>query len=68
MEMNNITLKNYTFKNLVGTGSTAEYFIYLVLNQGGSASIDGFTFVDSNLGFQTGFYIQDNVNSLVIQN
>ena len=68
MEMNSITIRNYTFRNLNGTGSSAEYFIYLELNNGGSSIVDGLNFVNSNLGYQIGIYIQDNINNLIIKN
>ena len=68
MNMDSISIRNFTFRNLNGTRSSTEYYIYLILNEGGSALIDGLKFTNSYVGFQTGVYIQDNINSLLIQN
>ena len=68
MELNSITIKNMTLKNSNGTNTSSADFIYLILNDDGSSIIDGLTFTDSNLGYQVGIYIQDNINSLIIQN
>ena len=48
--------------------SLSANYIYLILNDGGSSIIDGLTFTDSNIGYKVGIYIQDNINSLIIQN
>ena len=66
--MNSITIKNFTYNNINSTEASSGYYIYLLLNEGGSALIDGLKFTNSYVGFQTGVYIQDNINSLLIQN
>ena len=67
-EINEITVRNITLRNLNGTGSSAQYYLYFALNPGGSAYIDSIFLTDSYTGFQTGIYIEGFINHLVIQN
>ena len=67
-EVNEIVIKNITMKNLNGTGSSAQYYLYLAVNSGGSANIDSILLADSYIGFQTGIYIEGSINHLIIQN
>lgn len=67
-EINEITVTNLTMRNFNATGSSAQYYLYIYLNPGGSAYINSLSFVDSYIGFQAGVYIEESVNHFVIQN
>ena len=67
-EIDEIIINNVTMRNLNGTGSSAQYYLYIYLNSGGSAYIDSLYFVNSYTGYQTGVYIEESINHFIIQN
>ena len=67
-EIEHVVIRNITHKNVNGTGTNLQYYIYISIINNGDVSVDGMYFINWNLGYQAGFNVFGIMNKLSISN
>lgn len=63
-----ISMINLTHQNVNGTGTSSQYYLYLQLNEGGTANLDSVNFYNWDLKLKAGIYFDGLVQELEFKN
>jgi hypothetical protein len=63
---NEITFRNITHRNVNSVGSSSQYYIYTMINDGGNVIVEDLVFENLNVGVQKGFFVDGQMTSLTM--